>query len=129
MTTHPRRHVARSLAPLLMSLLVALTSAPGAAADGCGVATGDFCVCCPPSDCRKEPAFCPGGAGGLLLLKARHPACAVNPFDAARCRSGGVVATEQTSAVGVFLSGQRARVELSSQQLAELATQLEALRR
>lgn len=111
------------------ALLVALAAPPRASAQECRVATSDFCVCCPPSDCRKEEAYCPGGAGGLLLLKARHPECAVNPFDAARCRSGGVVASEQTSALGVFLQGQRARVELSQEQLDSLTGQLEALRR
>jgi len=129
MTTFPLRRAARGLAPIFTLLLAALPVAGVAHAAECGVATADFCVCCPPSDCRKEEAFCPGGTGGLLLLKAENPTCAVNPFDAARCRSGGVVASEQTSAVGVFLQGKRARVELSAEQLDDLAKQLEALRR
>ena len=108
-------------------LLAALGATP-ATAEECRVPTADFCVCCPPSDCRKEASFCPGGTGGLLLLKAKNPTCSVNPFDDQRCRSGGVVASEQTSAVGVYVQGQRARVELSGEQLDGLVQQLEALR-
>jgi hypothetical protein len=109
--------------------LAATIAARAADAAGCRVATGDFCVCCPPSDCRKEASFCPGGAGGLLVLEAKHPECAVNPYDAARCRSGGVIASEQTSALGVYVQGQRARIDLAQEQLDALVAQLEALRR
>jgi len=128
MTIETRRasvHIA-----LLGALVGVLASASAArAANDCAVPAGDFCVCCPPSDCRKEDAFCPGGAGGLLVLKAKNPSCAVNPFDATRCRSGGIIATEQTSALGIYAQGHRARVELSQQQLDALVGQLEKLRR
>jgi len=115
---------------LILAALVALApnAAPARAAEECSVPTGDFCVCCPPSDCRKEAAFCPGSSGGLLVLKAKNPSCAVNPFDAGRCRSGGIIASEQTSAIGVYPQGQRARIELSQEQLDALVGQLEKLR-
>ena len=129
MTLRSLRSLVRRRRAVLAGASVLLASlATPARADQCRVPTGDFCVCCPPSDCRKEAAFCPGDAGGLLLLKAKNPSCAVNPFDEKRCKSGGVVASEQTSAVGVYLQGQRARVELSSEQLDALVKQLEALR-
>ncbi len=124
-----RRLVIRRRAMLAGATVLLAALATPARADQCRVPTGAFCVCCPPSDCRREATFCPGGAGGLLLLKAKNPACAVNPFDEKRCKSGGVVASEQTSAIGVYLQGQRARVELSSEQLDTLVEQLEALRR
>jgi hypothetical protein len=131
MLTIPIAHMARST--LLLAVLIAIpavltsTTTTGSAQE-CRVPSGDFCVCCPPSDCRKEAAFCPGGTGGLLVLKARHPACAVNPFAAARCKSGGVIASEQRSALGVYTQGQRARIELSQEQLDALVGQLETLR-
>ena len=121
------RSARAATALVLAAALAALAPAAVLAAE-CRVAAEDFCVCCPPSDCRKEAAFCPGGAAGLLLLKTRHAGCAVNPFDAARCRSGGVIASEMTSAIGVYVQGQRARVELSQEQLDALAGQLEELR-
>lgn len=114
---------------LSLAALGTLAVPHATSAASCAVATADFCVCCPPSECRKEESYCPGGAGGLLLLKSAHPTCAVNPYDAARCKSGGVIASEQTSAVGVFVQGQRARLELSAEQLGDLTKQLEALRR
>lgn len=128
MTRTPLRRASRRLV-LSLAAVGALAVPHVASGASCAVATDDFCVCCPPSDCRKEEAYCPGGAGGLLLLKAANPTCAVNPFDAARCKSGGVIASEQTSAVGVFVQGQRARLELSAEQLGDLTEQLEALRR
>jgi hypothetical protein len=102
----------------------------------CEVAAADYCVCCPPSDCRQEKAYCPGGVAGLVLLKARHPECAVN-YDAPAapgaaapsCQSGGIIASERRSAVGVYAQGQNARIDLTKQQLDELLGQIEELRR
>jgi hypothetical protein len=119
----------RRLGAALCLALAALAVPPRAQAAECRVPTGDYCVCCPPSDCRKEESFCPGGAGGALVLKAQNPACAVGPLAGTTCASGGVIASERTSVVGVYPQGQRARVELSQQQLAELVGQLEGLRR
>lgn len=125
-----RRRGARVLVTAgMVALLGGASAAAATPGDACRVATGDFCVCCPPSDCRAERAFCPGGSAGLLLLAAQNPQCAVNPFDAARCTSGGIVTSERTSALGVYRQGQRARIELSQEQLDTLAGQLEALRR
>ncbi len=118
-------------ATLVATALLALLAAPhadAAGSAGCRVLTGDFCVCCPPSDCRREASFYPGGTAGLLL-KARRAGCAVNPYHAARCRSGGVVASERKSALGVWLAGERARIDPSRAQLDELAGQLEELGR
>lgn len=122
----PRSLLARFLAA---ALVAALLQASGAYAADCRVATTDFCVCCPPSDCRKEEAVCPGGTAGLLLLATRNPSCVVNPWAAERCSSGGVVVSERTSALGVFVQGQRARVEMTRTQLDALVEQLEALGR
>ena len=124
--SHLRPRLARALAALLVAALLPATRT--LAAD-CRVATSDFCVCCPPSDCRKEEAFCPGGTAGLLLLETRNPACVVNPWAAERCVSGGIVASERTSALGVFVQGQRARVDMTRAQLDGLVEQLEALGR
>jgi len=131
MTISTLARATRRLAPgaLLLSALAATIGPHAADAAECRVPSGDFCVCCPPSDCRKEEGFCPGGAGGLLILKGKNPACAVNPLAAAPCVSGGVIASERTSAIGVYPQGQRARVELSQQQLDELVGQLEELGR
>jgi len=122
------RTLVRRLAALCLTIGAA-SAASLAEAAGCAVPTGDYCVCCPPSDCRKVESFCPGGAGGALVLKAQHPSCAVNPLAAGACTSGGVIASERTSSVGVYPQGQRARVELTQEQLAEIVGQLEGLRR
>lgn len=130
MTTIDETRRASARLALLGTFLAVLACASAArAAADCAVPTGDFCVCCPPSDCHEEEAFCPGGAGGLLVLKAKNPSCAVNPFDATRCRSGGIIASEQTSALGVYPQGHRSRIELSQEQLDTLVGQLEKLRR
>lgn len=117
------------LATLAWGLAAAVTvgATHGAEAASCGLGEGDFCVCCPPNDCRREAAYCPGGVAGLLLLKAEHPECAVNVYDAARCRSGGVIASEMRSAVGVYMQGQSVRIDLSPAQLDDLRKQLSAL--
>jgi hypothetical protein len=128
----------RRIAAVAIGLLVVATGDLASAADAgsCEVAVADYCVCCPPSDCRQEKAFCPGGVAGLVVLKAQHPACAVN-YDvgpamgavAPSCRSGGVVASERRSALGVYAQGQNARIDLTKQQLDELVGQLQELRR
>jgi hypothetical protein len=120
---------ASRLAVAVVTLAAVVAPRVAEAAAECRVATSDFCVCCPPSDCRKEEAFCPGGTAGLLLLKTTNPGCAINVFDASRCRSGGVIASEMTSAIGVYVQGQRARIDLSQEQLDVLVGQLEELRR
>jgi hypothetical protein len=116
--------------------LASVGSAVEPDAGSCEVAVADYCVCCPPSDCRQEKAFCPGGVAGLVVLKAQHPECAVN-YDVpaapgaagTSCQSGGVVASERRSALGVYAQGQNARIDLTKQQLDELVGQMKELRR
>jgi hypothetical protein len=127
----------RRISAVAIGLLVAAGGVASAADGGsCEVAASDYCVCCPPSDCRQEKAFCPGGVAGLVVLKAEHPECSVN-YDAPAapgatspsCQSGGVVASERRSALGVYAQGQNARIDLTKQQLDELIGQIQELRR
>jgi hypothetical protein len=120
-----RRHL-RSLTCAVAAVLAVSVHARAEEA-ACEVPASDYCVCCPPSDCRKEAGFCPGGVSGLVVLKARNLECAVTAWDEATCR-GGVVASERRSVVGVYAQGQNARIDLTRAQLAELVEQLEELR-
>lgn len=114
-------------------LLACLTITAGGIASSqaelvCATAAADFCVCCPPAECRKEESYCPGGVAGLILLKAENRECAVNPYEAASCRSGGMIASERRSALSVYVQGQSARIDMSDTQLDELLGQLRELR-
>ena len=107
----------------------AILANPPASANDCAVEPADYCVCCPPSDCRAEREVCPGGAGGLVLLEAKNPDCSVRAYEAASCVSGGMIASERRSDLSVYCKGASARIDLSGEQLDELVRQLEKLAR
>lgn len=63
----------------------------------------------------------------LVVLEAENPGCAVNPYDEARCKSGGMIASEQRSALAVYRQGGTARIDLSETQIDDLVRQLRRL--
>lgn len=102
-------------------------AAPRPAPAACAVETADYCVCCPPSECRTERDVCPGGAGGLLILEAENPNCSVRAYQEASCVSGGMIASERRSDLSVYRNGTAARIDLSGRQLDDLVGQLQKL--
>jgi len=70
---------------------------------------------------------CPGGAGGLLVLKVQNPECSVRAYDAQSCVSGGMIASERRSDLSVYRKGAAARIDLSNAQLDDLVRQLREL--
>jgi len=110
-------------------LLLLFGTVTRASAVDCAAATTDFCVCCPPSDCRAERGICPGDVGGLLILKAENPGCSVQVYQEARCRSGGMIASERRSDLSVYRTGSNVRIDLTAQQLDTLVEELRELAR
>lgn len=119
----------RLLTCVWIAAIAVLLDAGPTLSSACLVETGDYCVCCPPSDCHAERDVCPGGAGGLLVLEAKNPDCSVRAYDAAPCVSGGMIASERRSDLSVYRKGATARVDLGGAQLDEIVRQLESLKR